>query len=142
MRLSTKGRYALEALVILSLKSENERNVSLTEICAETSLSQRYLDQLFRDLKTHEIVISKKGKNGGYQLAKISSDITVGEIFRSVEGSLSPVKCIDNKYCDRIDNCITRDLWVDIYDEINSVVDNITLESLVEDYKKKLAEQI
>ena len=140
MRLSTKGRYALEALVMLCIKSEGSKNVSLTEICEETLLSQRYLDQLFRDLKTDGIVISKKGKNGGYHLNKSADEITVGEIFRSVEGSLSPVKCIDNEYCSRIDRCITRDLWIDVYNEINSVVDNITLQSLVDDYKRKLAE--
>lgn len=141
MRLSTKGRYALEALVMLSLKTKEDKNISLTEICAETSLSQRYLDQLFRDLKTNGIVISKKGKNGGYQLNKPIAEITVGEILRAVEGSLSPVKCIDNEYCDRVGICITRDLWIDIYDEINSVINNITLQSLVDDYKRKLAEQ-
>lgn len=140
MRLSTKGRYALEALVMLSVKSQDDKNVSLTEISEETSLSHRYLDQLFRELKTDEIVISKKGKNGGYHLNRSAGEITVGEIFRSVEGSLSPVKCIDREYCDMIDSCITRDLWIDVYDEINSVIDNITLQSLVDDYKRKLVE--
>jgi len=139
MRLSTKGRYALEALVVLCLKSDDKKNISLTEICKETSLSQRYLDQLFRDLKNHGIVISKKGKTGGYHLAKPPADITVGDILRSVEGSLTPVKCIDNEYCDRVDSCITRDLWIDVYTELNSVVDNITLNSLVDKYKRKLA---
>lgn len=138
MRLSTKGRYALEALVVLCMKSESGRNVSLTEISKETSLSQRYLDQLFKDLKVHEIVISKKGKNGGYQLTKASSYISVGEILKASEGSLTPVKCIDNEYCERADSCLTRDLWINIYDEINSVIDNITLQSLVDDYKRKL----
>lgn len=139
MRLSTKGRYALEALVILSLKNQDDKNVSLTEISAETSLSQRYLDQLFRELKSSGIVISKKGKNGGYQLNKPVEEITVGDILRSVEGSLAPVKCIDGKPCDRVDSCITKCLWTDIYDEINSVVDTITLKSLADDYKRKLA---
>jgi Rrf2 family protein len=142
MRLSTKGRYALEALVVLGLKNENNKNVSLISICIETSISQRYLDQLFRDLRNHNIVISKKGKNGGYQLAKPINEITVGEIFRAVEGSLSPVRCIDNEYCDRADICITRDLWVEIHDEINSVIDSITLKTLVNNYKEKLAGQI
>ena len=104
----------------------------------ETELSVRYLEQLFRDLKKAEIVLSKKGKNGGYQLTKPLDKITVREILNSVEGSLAPVKCIDNISCSRADGCITRDLWSSIYNEINSVIDNITLQNLVEDYQKNL----
>jgi len=138
MRLSTKGRYALEALVLLGHKSQVTEKISLKMICDETHLTVRYLEQLFRDLKKSQIVISKKGKNGGYQLAKPADEISVREILNSVEGSLAPVKCIDNKPCNRADKCITRSVWESIYEEINSVIDNITLKSLIEDYKRNL----
>ena len=136
MRLSTKGRYALQALVILGHIGDKDNNISLKSISLETEISEGYLEQLFRLLKSDSIIISKKGKNGGYQLAKPPSDIVVGEIFRAVEGSLSPVKCLDNQYCNRADICLTRGLWQNIYDEINDIVDNITLQSLIVDYDK------
>ncbi|MEX1378368.1 MAG: Rrf2 family transcriptional regulator [Eubacteriales bacterium] len=135
MKLSTKGRYALEALVVLGDKIDEYDNISLKAICTETGLSNRYLDQLFRELKNDEIVSSKKGKNGGYQLAKASDDITVKDILTSVEGSLAPVKCIDNKPCSRGNKCIAIDLWTNIHDEIEDVISNITLKSLIDDYR-------
>lgn len=138
MRLSTKGRYALEALVLLAYKNKDSENVSLSVISRETGLSQRYLDQLFRDLKSNGKVAGKKGKNGGYSLAKPPGEMSVGEILRAVEGSLAPVKCLDNDICNMSGDCITRNLWADIYREINSVIDNITVEYLVNEYKEKL----
>lgn len=139
MRLSTKGRYALEALVMLGYLNGENKNVSLKSISHDTNISERYMEQLFCQLKKNCLVISKKGKSGGYRLAKPSSDITVGEIFRAVEGSLSPVKCLDNEHCKRSSECISRNLWGKIYDEINSVIDNATLENLINKYKLKLS---
>lgn len=138
MRLSTKGRYALEALVLLGHRSAKSDNISLKIIGDDTGLSVRYLEQLFRDLKRSQIVFSKKGKNGGYHLSKPMDEITVRDILNSVEGSMAPVKCIDNIRCSRADECITRSLWVSIYDEIKSVIDNITLKNLVEDYHRNM----
>lgn len=139
MRLSTKGRYALEALVMLGYLNSENKNISLKSISHDTNISERYLEQLFSQLKKSCLVISKKGKSGGYRLAKPSSDITIGEILRAVEGSLSPVKCLDNENCKRSSECISRNLWGKIYDEINSVIDNATLEKLINNYKLKLS---
>lgn len=140
MRLSTKGRYALEALVVLGDKTDEYDNISLKMICDETGLSNRYLDQLFRELKNDEIVSSKKGKHGGYQLAKPAQDITVRDILVAVEGSLAPVKCIENKPCSRAEKCISRDLWTSIHREIDDVISHITLKSLTDDYRKNKEE--
>jgi Rrf2 family protein len=138
MRLSTKGRYALEALVMLGYHNGENKTVSIKNLSQDTNLSEKYLEQLFSLLKKSSLVISKKGKNGGYHLAKPASDITVGDIFRAVEGSLSPVKCLDKEYCKRTNDCISRNLWSKIYDEINTVIDNVTLENLIIQYKKRL----
>ncbi len=138
MRLSTKGRYALEALVMLGFMGGENLTVKLKSISSETGISMGYLEQLFRELKNSGIITSKKGKNGGYQMAKSLDKTTVGEIFRSVEGSLSPVKCIDDEYCKRYDYCISINLWKKLYDEINNVVDNITLANLLAKYKNKI----
>ncbi|MCK5130096.1 MAG: Rrf2 family transcriptional regulator [Clostridiales bacterium] len=140
MRLSTKGRYSLEALVMLGFLSQGmHANISLKHISQETEISEGYLEQLFNKLKKSEILISKRGKDGGYQLAKPPSDITIGSIFRSVEGSLSPVKCLDTDCCDRSEFCLTRCFWTEINDEINQVIDTLVLSELIETYRKNLA---
>jgi Rrf2 family protein len=138
MRLSTKGRYALEALVMLGYMNGENNNVSIKTISLETNISEKYLEQLFTLLKKSSIVVSKKGKNGGYHLTRPSKDITVGDIFRAVEGSLTPVKCLDNEYCKRTNECISRNLWSRIYEKINDVIDNISLEDLICQYKNTI----
>lgn len=142
MRLSTKGRYALEALVMLGYMDGGMKNISTKSISIETKISQSYLEQLFALLKKSSIIISKKGKNGGYMLAKPAADIKVGDIFRAVEGSLSFVKCLEKDCCNRSGYCSTKCLWTKIYENINSVVDNITLQYLINQYKKRLSKEV
>lgn len=138
MRLSTKGIYALEAMVLLGYKSKEHEYISIRNICDDTNISEGYLEQLFSSLKKHQIIQSKKGKHGGYYLHHPASEIYVGDIFRAVEGSLAPVKCTDSMPCEMADGCITKRLWDRMYGEINNVVNEITLEALVTKYENKL----
>lgn len=138
MRLSTKGRYALEALVLMGYLNIKNKTMSLKRISLEANISEGYLEQLFSMLKKESIVASKKGKNGGYRFVKPMDEIMVGDILRAVEGSLSPVKCLDNEFCNRKQKCITRSTWQVAYDKINMIVDNISLKKVVDNYYARI----
>lgn len=141
MRLSTKGRYSLEAMVMLGYKDGENCNISIKTISSETKISVRYLEQLFSLLKKNSLIISHKGKTGGYTLAKPAADITVGDIFRAVEGTLSFVKCLEDECCSHSEFCLTKCLWTKIYENINNVIDNISLQYLINQYKEKLSKE-
>ena len=92
MKLSTKGRYGLRAMIDLARYSEEEP-VSISSIAARQDISERYLEQLVGLLKKAGLVRSIRGATGGYILARSAADISVGDILRALEGSLEPVKC-------------------------------------------------
>ena len=135
MKISTKGQYALEALMDLQLHAVDGQE-SLRNIAARRGISEHYLEQIFTLLRKAGIVESIRGAQGGYRLAREPYNITAGEIIRSAEGSLYPVKCVGSKgedktCCPMLDRCVTRPLWAKIAFEIDSVVDGVTLEELI-----------
>ncbi|AEY66449.1 Rrf2 family transcriptional regulator [Clostridium sp. BNL1100] len=139
MKVSTKGRYGLRAIVDLAAH-ESEGQVSLKSVAERQRLSENYLEQLFSSLKKSGLVKSIRGAQGGYLLARPADKITVGDILRSLEGTLCPVECIDPDVpasCDRADECVTADVWAKIRDKINEVVDSITLADLVSELGNK-----
>ncbi|HOQ37398.1 MAG TPA: Rrf2 family transcriptional regulator [Acetivibrio sp.] len=139
MKLTTKGRYGVKAMIDLALQG-SEEPVSLKSIAERQNLSENYLEQLFAVLKKSGLVKSVRGAQGGYLLAGNPADITIGSILRSLEGSLAPVDCVleeDPVKCDKSDSCITKFVWEKIRDSVNSVVDSITLADLIAEYKKK-----
>lgn len=138
MKLSTKGRYGLRAMIDLADYSE-EMPQSIANIAARQSISDSYLEQLMAKLKKADLIKSIRGAQGGYVLAKDSKDISVGDILRALEGDLSPVKCgdLDGKSgCSESDCCVTKNVWKRINDSIQNAVDGITLYELVEDNRK------
>lgn len=138
MKLSTKGRYGLRAMIDLADFSE-EMPQSITNIAARQSISDSYLEQLMAKLKKAGLITSIRGSQGGYVLAKPSSEISVGDILRALEGDLSPVKCMGIKGengCSGSNTCVTRNVWKRIDDSIQSAVDSIYLSELVEDNRK------
>ncbi|MDO5043737.1 MAG: Rrf2 family transcriptional regulator [Coriobacteriia bacterium] len=132
MQVSTKGRYALRLMVDLG-SADKDAFTPLREISERQKISEKYLEQIIRPLAKAGYVRSARGIFGGYQLAKDSQAITVGEVLRAVEGELAPIPCSsrigDN--CENTTTCVTRDVWQSINDSVNEVVDNITLEELV-----------
>lgn len=140
MKLSTKGRYGLQAMVDLGVYSK-EQYVSLKSIASRLSISENYLEQLISLLRKNNLVISVRGAQGGYKLAKAPEEMTIGEILRALEGSLAPTECTcDDKisHCQKNnETCVTKAVWEKIRDSINEVVDNITLDELMNDYEKK-----
>lgn len=136
MRLSTKGRYGLRAVVDLAMYSKDEA-VSISSIAARQNLSESYLEQLIAKLKKAGLVNSIRGINGGYILAKEPKEISVGDILRALEGDLAVVECPDSdSECAKFDSCVTKYVWKRINDSINTVVDGMTLEEIVENSHK------
>ena len=92
MKLSTKGRYGLRALIDLALYSENE-TVSIQSIARRQNISDSYLEQLMRKLRSAGLIVSVRGAQGGYKLARPANEISVGDVLRALEGSLEAVSC-------------------------------------------------
>ena len=138
MKLSTKGRYGLQAMVDLGVYSK-ERHVSLKSIAERLSMSENYLEQLMALLKKNKLVVSARGAQGGYALAKNPEEITIGEILRALEGSLAPTTCTckgNTIHCALDGKCVTKSVWEKIRDSIDRVVDGITLDQLMADYER------
>ena len=138
MKLSTKGRYGLRALIDLAQYS-GEGPVSTTSISARQDLSERYLEQLMSMMKKAGLVKSVRGAAGGYILAKDVKDISVGDVLRALEGSLEPVDCAGlepDGECRSADTCVTKYVWKRINESINRTVDEIRLDQLVEESRR------
>lgn len=134
MRISTKGSYALEAMLAIALHS-GKGALSIREISEITEISDKYLEQIFLLLKDDRLIIGTRGIGGGYVLARSAAEITAGQILRAAENSFSPVACIDDeKLCERSGNCVTHDIWNRLNHVISDRVDHVTLEDLRSGY--------
>lgn len=133
MKLSTKGRYGLRALIDLALYSENE-TVSIQSIARRQNISDSYLEQLMRKLRSAGLIVSVRGAQGGYKLARPASEISVGDVLRALEGSLEAVTCGgEDNSCQGADLCVTKFVWERINSSIRDTVDSIKLSQLVEE---------
>ncbi|MCX7923569.1 MAG: Rrf2 family transcriptional regulator [Clostridia bacterium] len=137
MKISTKGRYGLRAMVDLAANSAGD-HVSLNSIAERQNISENYLEQVFSTLRKAGLVKSIKGAQGGYTLSNSPSNITVGDILRVLEGNLLIVDGAgdDISLGNSVEYCITTNVWSKINDSINSIIDSISLEDLVTEYKK------
>lgn len=138
MKLSTKGRYGLRAILDLAIHGEQE-NVSISSIAARQEISESYLEQLMAKLRKAGLVASSRGAGGGYQLAKPPEEISVGDILRALEGNLEAVECpglAPEKSCGGSDLCVTKHVWKKINDSINDAVDSMMLSELAEEGKR------
>jgi Rrf2 family protein len=141
MKISTRGRYAIRLMLELAFHYKEQKNLTLKAISESQNLSLKYLEQIITPISRAGYVKSIRGAQGGYRLVNPPSEYTVGMILRLTEGSLSPVACADEDgemHCDQVDNCITFDIWTQIRDAVNQVVDNITLQDLMD---KQLAKE-
>ena len=138
MKISTKGRYAVR--VMLDLAEQNpEEYIKANQISARQGISVKYLEQIIAILNKAGFVKSVRGAQGGYQLADTPEHYTVGMILRLTEGSLSPVACMDDEVntCSRCDSCEPLEVWKQISDAINNVVDNVTIADLLEKKRRR-----
>lgn len=131
MKLSTKGRYAIRAMLDLALQYGNGPTL-IKDISKRQGISNLYLEQLLTQLKAGGLVRSIRGPSGGFLLTKSPSDTTLIEILQCSVGSTAPVECVDNAtLCPRADSCVTRDLWVDVKKAVDNVLRSTTLQDLV-----------
>lgn len=133
MKISTKGIYALEAVVDMALHKDGGL-VTIREISGRTGISEKYLERIVGALKKKGILESTRGKFGGYMLARDEAELTVGEILMAVEGDLAPVECLKSSSDCKIDceRCATRGLWNGLWQQIRGVVEQVTVKALVD----------
>jgi len=135
MKISTRGRYGLRALVELATCGEGAC-MPLRTIAERHGMSEYYLEQLFAPLKKAGIVKSIRGAQGGYKLNRATEDITAGDVMRVLEGTLSPVDCLEDESYEcpsaSCENCNTRPVWEKLYAGVSEVLDTIRLSDLIE----------
>ena len=138
MKSSTKGRYALRFMLDLAAHGEG-RYVPLKEISARQGVSLKYLEQIVSQFGKLGLLESVRGPQGGYRLAKLPKDYTVGEILRYAEGELAPVACLEQEVntCPRQAECATLPFWQGLYKVITEYVDSVTLEDLLEQQRER-----
>ena len=139
MKISTKGRYAVRVMLDLAMNNTGEC-IKVKEIAGRQGISEKYLEQIIAVLNKAGYVKSVRGAQGGYRLAKNPEDYTVGMILRLTEGSMAPVSCLEEgaDICERCDTCETLQVWKDIYDAVNRVIDGVTLADLLARRQKRL----
>ncbi|MEG0773245.1 Rrf2 family transcriptional regulator [Clostridium sp.] len=133
MKLSTKGRYGVKAMVDLAINYGKEP-VSIKSISERQNISEYYLEQLFSSLRKAELIKSVRGANGGYILNKEPKEITVYEVLEVLEGPIEISNCLEQGSCNNIDCCATRIVWKKIKESMDSVTLSITLQDIVDDY--------
>ena len=137
MKLSTRGRYGTRALLDLALH-QGQGRILLKDIAQRQQISLRYLEHLIAPLKAGGMVWSTRGAKGGVSLARHPKDITLSEVIQLLEGSAAPVECVNNPgICDRSGSCATRDIWGEMKQAIDEVLESTTLQDLVERQKRK-----
>lgn len=138
MRMSTKAQYAVRAMVNLDMYSDGQP-VALKDISRREGISLTYLEQLFVKMRRGKIVKSVRGPGGGYLLARPSQDIHIDEIIDSVEESLVPVSCMDQKHgCQCDDQCVTHNVWQGLGEKIRQFLASITLADLTQEAQQKI----
>lgn len=136
MKLSTKARYGMKAMVDLAV-AYGEGPVSTATLAGMQGISPAYLEQLISALKKAELITAERGVQGGYTLARQPEEITVGQVLAALEGNTSLVDCVgyDNVNCDNACSCSARPLWLKLQGKIDAVLDETNLKDMAEDYK-------
>lgn len=137
MKISTKGKYGLRAMIDLAQYSEQEA-VSISNIAQRQKISESYLEQLVAKLKKAGLVVSIRGAAGGYRLARPAASISVGDVLRALEGDVRAVICTaqTEEGCEGEELCVTKYVWQRINESIEKTVDEMMLDQLVAESRK------
>ncbi len=138
MRLTSKGRYAVTAMLDLALHV-HEGPVTLAGISERQGISLSYLEQLFTRLRKQGLVVSTRGPGGGYSLSRKAGEIAVAEVVTAVDESVDATRCGGRGDCQDGKRCLTHELWAELSDQIYSFLNEITLGDLVEQGKARKA---
>ena len=130
MRLTTKGRFAVTAMIDLAMR-ESEGPVTLAGIAERQKISLSYLEQLFGKLRRYKLVSSVRGPGGGYRLARDMNRITVADIIIAVDEPLDATQCGGKQNCHDEHRCMTHDLWANLNKRMYEYLDSVTLSNLV-----------
>jgi Rrf2 family iron-sulfur cluster assembly transcriptional regulator len=140
MRLTTKGRYAVTAMLDLALH-KSQGPISLSDISSRQAISLSYLEQLFSKLRKSELVSSVRGPGGGYELKRGSDEIYISQIIDAVDESVDTTKCQGAGDCQGGETCLTHYLWEDLSEQIHAFLESISLADLVaKNEVKKIAD--
>lgn len=141
MKISTQSRYGLRALFDIAYHSAG-RSTQVKDISARQAISPRYIEQIFQKLKRAGIIKSIRGPSGGYYLARKPDEISVGDVVRATEGAVQLVHCVASRKsprtpCDRIPQCVVRDVWTVASEKLMSYLDSVTLQDLCKEARIK-----
>lgn len=134
MRLTTKGRYAVTAMLDLALHGD-QGPVSLADISARQEISLSYLEQLFSRLRRQKLVSSIRGPGGGYRLSRPATDVYIAEVVDAVSESLDTTRCGNKGDCQNGEKCLTHHLWSDLSDQIHQFLSEISLGDLMKKHE-------
>ena len=138
MKLSTRGEYALRALLVLGRDYQEDNSVvRIQEISAKQNIPKRFLEQILNDLKSARIVESKRGVAGGYRLSRAPEEITLAEVIRHVEGALAPVSCVSERFYEKCScpdeaRCAIRSVMKEVRDAVVKIAERVTVAELCE----------
>jgi len=143
MHITYKGDYALKTILDLAIHYRNSP-ITIHELAKRADIPIKFLEQILLDLKRGGFVESRRGKVGGYLLARMPSQIKLGEIIRFIEGSIEPIACVNKSYtgCRDINRCVFRGIWQLVTDATSKIIDNITFEDLAKKSKKSASSLI
>ncbi len=136
MHITYKGDYALKTILDLSVHY-GRGPVTIHGLAVRADIPAKFLEQILLDLKRGGFVQSRRGKVGGYLLAKKPSQIRLGEVIRFIDGPIEPVSCVNKNYrgCVDTSECVLRKVWIKVAEATSSIVDNITFEDLAKKVK-------
>lgn len=140
MRLTTKGRFAVTAMIDLALQQDTGP-VSLAGISQRQNISLSYLEQLFSKLRRHELVESVRGPGGGYNIARALKEVSVADVILAVDEPLDATQCGGKENCTDEGQCMTHDLWSSLNTKMLEYLESVTLQCLVEKHRQKNAER-
>lgn len=136
MKLSTRSRYGIHAMYDLAEHWGDEAPRPLKLIAEAQNIPEAYLEQLMGVLRKEGLVISNRGAQGGYRLSIAPGEITVGDVLRALEGDLNLVDCLlEEESCGKSCACPTRIVWLRLRDGLNDIVNGITLQSMMDEYR-------
>ena len=141
MRLTTKGRYAVTAMLDLAI-NHNQGPITLADISRRQGISLSYLEQLFSRLRKRGLVDSTRGPGGGYRLSRSADAIVIADVIAAVDESVDATKCKGQKNCHDSRACLTHQLWTDLSGQIRDFLSEITLAQVLEKRSQEVSKEV
>lgn len=141
MKLTTKGRYAVTAMLDLAI-NHNQGPITLADISQRQGISLSYLEQLFSRLRRQGLVDSTRGPGGGYRLSRNADEIAIADVISAVDETVDATRCRGQKNCHDSRACLTHQLWTDLSEQIRDFLDGITLAQVLDKRAKEVSKEV